>query len=351
MPTASPLSNGPNRVRQMAGSESSTKSHRGAYVRSAGSDLRRGDLAVSAGTLLGPAHVGLLASVNATRITVRPRPGVGVLSTGDELVCGTVPLELGQIRDSNRQGLLRGIAAGRLRRHRAWVFAAMTRRRSRRVFARGSKCCDALLTTGGVSVGEFDFVKSCPRSVGRRGRGPCPPVQGRDQTREAVVFRGRRRVRTGAWSRSSVSRATPSPRWSAIRSWLCPLSRELAGHRSPLPRRIPAVAADDFERRPDGKLHLLPRNSRNGCGRSAVIVRSAGEQGPHQLAALAAANALALVANSLGVTTEGAVQILLTGSLRVKMGADGGGVPGPLSGPRPCLEGAMHSARTLLLGA
>ena len=90
----------------------------GAYVRSAGSDLRRGDLAVSAGTLIGPAHVGLLASVNATRITVHPRPGVGVLSTGDELVCGTGPLELGQIRDFQPAGLARGIAAGRLRRHR-----------------------------------------------------------------------------------------------------------------------------------------------------------------------------------------------------------------------------------------
>ena len=86
---------------------------------------------------IGPAHVGLLASVDATRITVHAQPKVGVLSTGDELVGGNVPLELGQIRDSNRQGLLAalqrdgfiGIDLGVRRDDRT---------RSRQRFARGS---------------------------------------------------------------------------------------------------------------------------------------------------------------------------------------------------------------------
>ncbi len=79
-----------------------------------------------------------------------------------------------------------------------------------------------------------------------------------------------------------------------------PALRKLAGHRSPLPRRLPAVAVDDFERRPDGKLHLLRVVAAMGPD-GRIIVRSAGAQGSHQLAALAAANALALVPDGDGV--------------------------------------------------
>jgi molybdopterin biosynthesis enzyme len=93
-----------------------------------------------------------------------------------------------------------------------------------------------------------------------------------------------------------------------------PALRKLAGFRSPLPHPIPAVAADDFERRPDGKLHLLRVVAAMGPD-GRIIVRSAGEQGSHQLAALAAANALALLPDGEGVTTGSEVQILLTGPL------------------------------------
>ena len=131
----------------------------GAYIRPAGSDLHQGDLAVAAGRVIGPAHVGLLASVGAARITVHPRVSVGVLSTGDELVAGTVPLQPGQIRDSNRQSLLAalqgdgfvGIDLG-VRRDSEEEISAGIRA--------GVERCDAVLTTGGVSMGEFDFVKT-----------------------------------------------------------------------------------------------------------------------------------------------------------------------------------------------
>lgn len=93
-----------------------------------------------------------------------------------------------------------------------------------------------------------------------------------------------------------------------------PALRRLAGHRSPLPRRLPAVAVDDFERRPDGKLHLLRVVAAMGPD-GRIIVRSAGAQGSHQLAALVAANVLALVPDGEGVLTGGQVQIILTGVL------------------------------------
>ena len=278
----------------MAGSESSTKSPRVPTSAQPGSDLRRGDLAVAAGTVIGPAHVGLLASVDATRVTVHARPKVGVLSTGDELVGGTVPLELGQIRDSNRQGLLAalqrdgfvGIDLGVRRDDEAAISAGDSR---------GGRAlrCSAHLRWG--QHGRVRLREGRPGGLGGRARGPSPSVQGRDQAREAVVVRGRR----SAGGRLVPVFGLPGNPVSSMVSYqvvALPVLRKLAGHRSPLPRRIPAVAADDFERRPDGKLHLVRVVAAMGAD-GRIIVRSAGEQGSHQLAALAAANALALVPN------------------------------------------------------
>ena len=93
-----------------------------------------------------------------------------------------------------------------------------------------------------------------------------------------------------------------------------PALRRLAGYRSPIPHRLPAVALDDFERRPDGKLHLVRVVATMGPD-GRIVVRSAGAQGSHQLAALAAANALALVPDGHGISSGGEVQILLTGPL------------------------------------
>ena len=283
----------------------------GAYIRPAGSDLHRGDKAVAAGTIIGPAHIGLLASVGATHISAHPHPKVGVLSTGDELVGGTVPLELGQIRDSNRQGLLAalrrdgfvGIDLGVRRDDEEAISAAIRE---------GVERCDAVLTTGGVSMGEFDFVKLALEALVAESGGmnhqfkvaikPAKPLS------FATVARGGRLVPVFGLPGNPVSSMV------SYQVVALPALRKLAGFRSPLPHPIPAVAADDFERRPDGKLHLLRVVAAMGPD-GRIIVRSAGEQGSHQLAALAAANALALLPDGEGVTTGSEVQILLTGPL------------------------------------
>src|SRR5205823_8356926 len=78
----------------------------GDHIRRAGDDLGPGQVVVEPGIILGPAHLGVPASLGYQRVPVFPRPRVGVLSTGDELVEGPVDLRPGQIRDSNRPTLL-----------------------------------------------------------------------------------------------------------------------------------------------------------------------------------------------------------------------------------------------------
>jgi len=89
---------------------------RGAAVRRAGDDVQPGDLLFPAGTVMTPAIVGVLASINATMVSAHPRARVAVLSTGDELVEDGRALAPGEIRESNRKmlsGLLRDAGCAR----------------------------------------------------------------------------------------------------------------------------------------------------------------------------------------------------------------------------------------------
>ena len=110
------------------------------------------------GTELTSAHLGVLASIGRGEVVVHRRARVGVVSTGDELVQGTGPLEPGQIRDSNRLALLsevRGIGADGI--DLGWV--PDDEDALARTLEDAASTCDALLTSGGVSVGDFDHVK------------------------------------------------------------------------------------------------------------------------------------------------------------------------------------------------
>ena len=130
----------------------------GRNVREAGSDIEPGEVVISGGTLLGPAHLGVLASVNVRRPVVVRRPRLGVISTGDELVDDDRPLAPGQIRESNRPMLVAlarsfGVDAvdlGTVADDRTALTDALER---------AAATCDAVATSGGVSMGDFDLVK------------------------------------------------------------------------------------------------------------------------------------------------------------------------------------------------
>lgn len=136
----------------------------GTSVRQAGEDLRAGEAILAAGTVLRPAEIGLLASVGRPRVRVRKRPRVAVFSTGDEIVDLDAPLLRGQIRDSNRYTLAAAIRAAGAE---PWVRGIVgDSPDALRAALREAMAADAIVTSGGVSVGDHDHMKPVLSELG-----------------------------------------------------------------------------------------------------------------------------------------------------------------------------------------
>ncbi|MCX5377879.1 gephyrin-like molybdotransferase Glp [Streptomyces sp. NBC_00091] len=141
-----------------------------AHVRARGSDVQAGDLALAAGTVLGPPQIALLAAIGRGTVRVRPRPRVVVLSTGSELVQPGEALAAGTIYDSNSFALA---AAARDAGAIAYRVGAVADDADtlRATIEDQLIRADLLVTTGGVSVGAYDVVKEALTAAASGGEG------------------------------------------------------------------------------------------------------------------------------------------------------------------------------------
>lgn len=137
----------------------------GENVRRRGEDIAAGDALLPAGRVLTPADIGLLASQGIASLSVRPRLRIALLSTGDELVPPGQPLAPGQIHDSNRVMLQAALQqAGFEVLDLGHVRDDLDALRSR--FADADRLADAVITSGGVSVGDADLVRQVVGELG-----------------------------------------------------------------------------------------------------------------------------------------------------------------------------------------
>ena len=272
----------------------------GNHVRESGEDVTEGEEVFPAGTVLTPGHVGVLASIGAYEVAAYGRPRVGVVSTGDELVDGPGPLRRGQIRDSNRRILLglvaeagfEGVDLGIARDDEACI---------EEVFRRGILECDALLSSGGVSMGDHDYVKSVLDRIG-------------DMRWMQIAIKPAKPFAFGVVDGTPVFGLPGNPVSSMVAFELLakPAIRAMAGRREDDlgPFTVPAVSDAALTRRTDGKIHYL-RVSAVWDAQGFLRVAPASSQGSHQLAAMARADGLAVVPDGDGIPSGALVDVIL----------------------------------------
>jgi molybdopterin molybdotransferase len=274
----------------------------GTNVRRAGDDIAAGDAVFATGEQLSAAHVGVLASLGIERVLVYPRPRVGVVSTGDELTSGPGPLKLGKVRDSNRPALLAQVKAD--------GFVAVDLGRAvdepdalTKTLQEAAQECDALLTSGGVSVGDRDIVKTVLEKLGGRHA----------RWLQVAVRPGKPFAFCTFPPNATPAFGLPGNPVSALVSYELfarPSLRLMAGHENLDRPRLAGRAAVDLLRQPDGRLHLV-RVKAAAAPDGTLLVRPSGGQGSHQLHALASANALAFLPDGEGVAAGGIVEVMV----------------------------------------
>jgi molybdopterin molybdotransferase len=277
-----------------------------AHVRAQGSDVRAGDRALAAGTVLGPPQIGLLAAIGRGRVRVHPRPRVVVLSTGSELVQPDGQLRNGQIYDSNSFALT---AAARDAGAIAYRVGAVAddAETLRSTIEDQLVRADLLVTTGGVSVGAYDVVKEALSSVGDEDE-PGSGVEFRRLAMQPGKPQGFGSIGPDHTPLLALP-GNPVSSYVSFELFVRPAIRTLMGltdvHR---PRTRAKLAAGKALTSPKGRRQFLRGRYADGS------VTPVGGAGSHLVAALAHADALIVVPEDTESVEPGAdVEVVLLG--------------------------------------
>ncbi len=263
----------------------------GTSVRPAGDDVRAGQRVVAAGTEIGPAEVAILAAVGQHPVRVTRRPRVAIVSTGDELAALGEQPRPGQIRESNSVYLAAAVA--RAGAEPLLLGIAHDRLDEIREKLRQAQGADLVLSSGGVSVGDFDLVKQVLAEDG------------------SVDF-WRVRMRPGKPLAFGLLGQTPllglpgNPVSAAVTFELFgrPAIRLMLGARQIQRPLIDVVYAGDAMQRSDRRHFVRTRlEARQG----KLVAVPTGDQGSHLLTSLQGATALVVISEGEGAVRSGEI--------------------------------------------
>ncbi len=271
-------------------------------IRDVGEDVRVGTELFPAGTTVRPAVAGVLASVNARRVRVFRTPRVAVISTGDELVNDGSELRPGQIRESNKTMLLplvadagcEAIDLGVVRDDEAALESTLRE---------AAATYDAIVTSGGVSMGEYDVVKAVLSRIAEM-RWMQIAIKPAKPFAFGLLAAGDRRTPIFGLPGNPVSSMV------SFELFARPALRKMMGHHPYDRTTVAAVADAGLPRRPDGKTHYMRVFGAFGDD-GRYHITSVGAQGSHQLAATSLADAIAVVPDGNGIAPGGTVATLL----------------------------------------
>ncbi|MFC0554969.1 gephyrin-like molybdotransferase Glp [Planotetraspora thailandica] len=250
----------------------------GHAVRRAGEDVQAGDVVLSAGTRIGAAQLGILAGVGRRRVVVRPRPRVVVLSTGAELAEPGKPLAHGQIWESNSFMLAAAVREAGGEGFRAGAVTDDPQVFLERLDAQLVRA-DAVITSGGVSMGAYEPVKE---ALGPLGTVRFEKVAMQPGMPQGFGVVGPDKVPIFALPGNPVSS------FVSFVLFVKPALRRMQGLPASLPETVRAVTTSPL-RSPEGRRSYL-----RGVLTGETVAPVSG-QGSHQLAALASADALIVV--------------------------------------------------------
>ncbi|MFF9161722.1 gephyrin-like molybdotransferase Glp [Streptomyces longwoodensis] len=277
-----------------------------AHVRAQGSDVRAGDRALEAGTVLGPPQIALLAAIGRGTVRVRPRPRVVVLSTGSELVQPGEQLADGQIYDSNSFALTAAARDAGAIAYRVGAVADDADTLRSTVDDQLVRA-DLMVTTGGVSVGAYDVVKEALAHAGDEDE-PGSGVEFRKLAMQPGKPQGFGTLGPDHIPLLALP-GNPVSSYVSFELFVRPAIRTLMGltdvHR---PTTRATLTADRPLTSPRGRRQFLRGSYADGT------VRPVGGAGSHLVAALAHADALIVVPEDVESVEPGAeVEVVLLG--------------------------------------
>jgi len=269
----------------------------GANIRPVGEDIAAGQLVLPPGKLLGPAELGLLGAVGRAEVPVFRRPVVAVISTGDEIVEPGESLQPGQIRDANRYALLGAVRqAGGIPLDLGIVRDKQGQLQA--TIERGLAQADALMTSGGVSMGQLDLVKPYLASRGQVHFGRVNTRPGKPVTFATVE--------------GKPCFALPGFPVSALVSFevfVRPALLKMAGHAQIYRQREVAVLAQNLRHAADRTEFQRVALTRQADG--TLLASTTGFQGSGRLLSLSGANGLAILPRGQADYPAGAVVTVL----------------------------------------
>lgn len=265
----------------------------GQNIRQAGEDLAKGEVVLSAGHRLLPADLGLLASLGVAEIQVRRRLRVAFFSTGDELRSIGETLDEGEIYDSNRYTLYGMLT--RLGVDLIDMGVVRDRREDlEQAFREGAQQADALITSGGVSVGEADFVKDILKALGEVHFWKIAMKPGRPlafgRVGKAVFF---------------GLPGNPVSVMVTFYQFVQPALRRMMGQHEAPPLTVKAACANRLRKRP-GRMEFQ-RGILEQQADGSLVVHSTGDQGSGILSTMSRANCFIVLPDASGNVEAGAL--------------------------------------------
>ena len=267
---------------------------RGGNLRLAGEDVHTGERVFAKGTPLRPAEIGLLAAIGCTQVDVLPAPRVAVMTTGSELVGAEEHPGPGQIRDANIHALCAQIrAVGAL----ATAFPRVPDQREavEAALRKALDACDVVLTNGGVSAGDYDFMQETLERLGAT-QVFCQVAQ---KPGRPLIF----------WMLQGKPvfglPGNPVAAMVCFEMYVRPALRKMLGQSFLFRPRVEAALAEAYRKgEQDRRTHFLRVQARQES--TGWVATSTGAQGSGILSSMTRANAIAVIPASAGDLKAGA---------------------------------------------